>query len=67
MIYINMRDEGRVETCDEFPSGKAGRKEAREQLAEYRMADPNGEYWLSPRSCRSWREQDVTGVDSASA
>lgn len=50
MIYIQLRRCG-LETVDEFPTWK----EARAMLAEYRMADPTGHYYLSRRPCRAWR------------
>ena len=52
MIYIQRHGQGILETVDEFPS----RREAREMLAEYRMADPSAHYYLSTRCCKAWRE-----------
>ena len=53
--YINYRYQRMPrETVDEFET----RKEAREMLKEYRIADPLGEYWLSSRTCKNWKEED---------
>ena len=51
MIYIQLRRRGSVETIDEF----ATMREARAMLAEYRLADPTGDYYVSRRPCRAWR------------
>ena len=48
--FIQRRDGRNLETVDEF----AGRKEARAMLAEYRMADPSAEHYISARPCRDW-------------
>jgi len=53
MTYINRRDSHYRETVDEFET----RKEAREMLAEYCMADPYADYWLSQRCCKGWQEK----------
>lgn len=50
MIYIQLRRFG-LETVDEFQT----MREARAMLAEYRLADPTGHYYLSRRPCRAWR------------
>lgn len=57
MIYINFKYSNAtgVETVSEYPSTKEGRKQAREDLAEYRLAG-GGQYWLSNRSTKDWRE-----------
>lgn len=52
MIYIQRKGNGYLETVDEFTT----RNEARAMLAEYRMSDPTGHFYLSQRACRSWRE-----------
>ena len=52
MIYINRRGQGYTETVDEFET----RKEAREMIIEYRMADPSARFWMSQRCCRDWAE-----------
>lgn len=51
-VFINRRDRstGQRETVDEFDT----RKEARAMLAEYAMADPAGEHYLSSRCCKGW-------------
>lgn len=53
MTYIQRicHSSGLRETVDEFES----RKEARAMLAEYRMSDPCGTYYLSQRCCKAWR------------
>lgn len=53
MKYIQLRAWGQLETVDEFPT----MKEARAMLAEYRMADPSGYYYISSRACKAWRER----------
>ena len=51
-VYIQRKGDGYLETVDEFDS----RKEARAMLAEYRMSDPSGYFYLSSRPCRAWLE-----------
>jgi len=51
MTYINMKESGAVETVDEFET----RKEAREMLAEYRMAFGYCELYLSTRCTQDWK------------
>jgi hypothetical protein len=51
--YINTKQGGTVETVDEFDTAK----EAREMLAEYRMASPGMGYYLSSRCTKEWRER----------
>lgn len=53
MIYIQRKDARHLETVDEFTTWK----EARAMVAEYRLSDPAGFYYLSRRCCRSWRKQ----------
>ena len=50
MTYIQRRGDGYLETVDEFTT----RKEAREILKEYRIADPVAHYYLSSRPTNSW-------------
>ncbi len=50
--YVQRRGHGILETVDEFDT----RKEARAMLAEYQLADPSAEYYLSTRACKEWRE-----------
>jgi hypothetical protein len=52
--YIQRKDGKQLETVDGFQT----RKEAREMLAEYRLADPSAEYYLSSRACKAWREEE---------
>lgn len=49
--YVQRRDAHGLETVDEFDT----RREARAMLAEYRLADPAGTYYLSSRPCKAWR------------
>ncbi len=53
MTYINIKENGRVETIDEFESYN----EARKMLTEYKIASSyySGVY-LSNRSTKEWRE-----------
>jgi hypothetical protein len=53
MIYIQRKDGKQLETVDEFDTYK----EARENLAEYRMADPYAEYYTSSRPCKDWADK----------
>lgn len=53
MFYVQRKGKGYRETVDEFTT----RKEARAMLAEYRMADPSAEYYLSTRACKAWRDR----------
>lgn len=50
--YIQRKDAQQLETVDEFET----RKEARAMVAEYQMADPSAEYYVSTRACKDWRE-----------
>lgn len=53
MTYINSKQGGTVETIDEFQT----RKEAREMIAEYRMAFGAGyDLYLSSRCAKDWNE-----------
>jgi len=51
--YINIKNNGEVETVDEFET----RKEARLMIIEYRVADKYHDYYLSSRSTKEWREK----------
>jgi len=53
MVYIQRKDGKQLETVDEFGS----RKEAREMLTEYRMADRSAEYYTSQRPCKDWADK----------
>lgn len=52
MYYIQRKDGRQLETVDEFTTYK----EAREMVAEYRMADRSADYYISGRACKAWRE-----------
>jgi len=49
-VYIQREGNGYLETVGEFDT----RKEAREMLAEYRIADPYAEHYISSRPCANW-------------
>lgn len=49
-IYIQRKQGRDIETIDEF----SNRKDARAALAEYRIADPSADYYLSQRACKHW-------------
>jgi hypothetical protein len=51
VIYIQRRGQGQLETVDQFET----RREARAMLAEYRLSDPAGSYYLSSRPCHDWK------------
>ena len=53
MKYIQRKDGRQLETVDEFET----MKEARSMLAEYRMADPSADYYISSRPCKDWTEE----------
>jgi hypothetical protein len=50
--FIQRKDGRDLETVDEF----ATYKEARAILAEYRMADPSAEHYISSRPCKGWKD-----------
>ena len=52
MIYIQFKYAGQLETVDQFETWK----EASAMLREYRMVGSGGEYYLSTRACKAWRE-----------
>ena len=53
MKYIQRKDPyGNLETVDEFES----RKEAINNLKEYRIYDTSAFYSLSQKPCRDWQE-----------
>ena len=52
MIYIQRFGQGQRETVSEC----ATRKQAKSELAEYRLSDPSADYYLSTRACKAWRE-----------
>lgn len=51
MNYIQRKGDGYLETVDSFDN----RKEAREALQEYRLADPYALYYISQRPCNDWK------------
>ena len=52
MYYINIKNNGHVETVDEFET----LKETKAMLYEYRMADPYNNYYISQRATKDWKE-----------
>lgn len=54
MYYINLKSSYGLETVDEFET----QTEARQMLAEYFIADPSGDYYISSRCCKGWVEKD---------
>ena len=53
MWYINIKQQGIVETVDEFSTAK----EARKMRAEYQMSDRSNLYYLSKRCTKDWKEK----------
>lgn len=53
MYYIQRKGGGYLETVSETKSIK----EARYELAEYRMSDPSDRFYISRRACKAWRER----------
>lgn len=53
VYYINREGQGYRETVDQFDT----RKEARAMVAEYRMADPSADHWISSRACAGWHSR----------
>ena len=51
MIYINIKNNGTVETVDEFKTFK----EAKLMVDEYRLSDKYNYYYTSSRSTKQWR------------
>jgi len=53
MRYIQRKSyDGNLETVDEFES----RKEAVNNLKEYRIYDTSAFYYISQKPCRDWQE-----------
>lgn len=50
MIYIQRKDRNFLETVGEYTN----RREALKDLAEYRLSDRQGFYYLSQRACKDW-------------
>jgi hypothetical protein len=51
--YIQRRDGHNLETVDETES----KKDASYLVLEYSIADPSGEYYVSSRACKDWKEK----------
>ena len=58
MVYVQRKDSRYLETVDEFPTWK----EARAMVAEYRLADPSADFYLSRRPCKAWAESSKQGA-----
>lgn len=53
MKYINIKNNGEVETVDQFET----MKEAREMVKEYNLGDSYNYYYISSRSTKEWRNE----------
>lgn len=53
MFYINIRNNGQVETVDQFDT----KKEADEMVKEYNISDSANFYYISTRTNKEWREK----------
>lgn len=53
MNYIQRKGQGYHETVGEFDTIM----EARIMLREYCQCDPSAYYYISTRSCRTWKKQ----------
>ena len=53
MFYINIRNNGQVETVDQFDT----KKEADEMVKEYNISDSANFYYISTRANKEWREK----------
>ncbi len=53
MTYVNIKNNGEVETVDEFETYK----EAVKMLKEYRLSDTYNNYYLSQRSTKDWQNR----------
>jgi len=56
MIYINIKNNGIVETVDQCDNYK----EAREMVNEYNLSDSSNYYYVSSRSTKEWRSRNET-------
>lgn len=53
MIYLQRKGRADLqETVDEFEE----KKEAKDMLAKYQVADPEGYYYISRKPCKDWKE-----------
>ena len=52
MYYINIKNQGTVETVDEFTT----LKETKAMIKEYQRGDQSNNYYISTRSTKDWRE-----------
>jgi len=58
-LYIQRREGASLETvdelnADEFETLAAMRREARRLVAEYKLSDDAGAYYVSRRPCKAW-------------
>ena len=51
MFYINIKNQGQVETFDQFDT----KKEADEMVKEYNISDRANSYYISKRATKEWR------------
>ncbi len=60
MIFIQRKclQTGLLETVDETET----RQEAIYLLKEYRLSDRAGDYYMSQRACKEWREANKKGA-----
>ena len=52
MVYVQRKGNGYLETVDQFPKWR----EALTMVKEYRLSDPDAEYYLSQRACKDWNK-----------
>lgn len=53
MFYINIKNNGKVETVDEFETFK----ETKAMIKEYQISDYSNSYYISKRATKEWREK----------
>ena len=53
MRYINIKQDGKVETVDQFETYE----EAKKMRDEYNISDVMHLYYISTRSTKEWREE----------
>ena len=53
MFYINIKNQGKVETVDEFETFE----ETKAMIKEYQMADYSNQYYISTRSTKEWKKR----------
>ena len=53
MIYINIKQNNKVETVDQFTTYK----EAKAMVKEYNLSDSYNNYYISQRCTNDWRSK----------